>query len=69
MERLAFFAVLACLATSVVAEPLTTTQIAIAQISLWFPVVMIVVTLVTIISIGGMDYQTDTLLFQKSKDD
>ena len=27
----------------VLAEPLTTTQIAIAQISLWFPVVMIVV--------------------------
>ena len=46
----------------------TSTQIAVVQISLWLSVIMIFVLSAVIYSLGGMDYQTDTLLFQKSKD-
>jgi hypothetical protein len=46
----------------------TPTQIAVVQISLWLSVIMIFVLSVVVYGLGGMNYQTDTLLFQKSKD-
>ncbi len=46
----------------------TPTQIAVVQISLWLSVIMVFVLSVVVYGLGGMNYQTDTLLFQKSKD-
>ena len=45
------------------------TTIAIVQISFWLPVVLILTLVSVVYSLGGMNYQTDSLLFQKSKDD
>ena len=45
------------------------TTIAIVQISFWLPVILILTLVAVVYSLGGMNYQTDSLLFQKSKDD
>eukprot|EP00293_Proteomonas_sulcata_P020309 CAMPEP_0184288476 /NCGR_PEP_ID=MMETSP1049-20130417/997_1 /TAXON_ID=77928 /ORGANISM="Proteomonas sulcata, Strain CCMP704" /LENGTH=74 /DNA_ID=CAMNT_0026594883 /DNA_START=12 /DNA_END=236 /DNA_ORIENTATION=+ len=72
MERLscmlALLLALVMVEGAAAAGPLTLTAIATGQIGLWFTVVMVLVLVSVISSLGGMDYQTDTLLFQKSKD-